>query len=213
MRQFFSQESPLIQGLTWLADIILLNLLFLSSSLLIVTGGTAITAMYYVTLRRIRQEGTLWKDYWCAFRNNWKSATPIWLAVLLSGLILMLSFYFYLSASFSGSKVVLFLLGILTFCWGGVSIWSFVFLSHFEGTVLQTIQNAFRCSIIFFPKTVLLIAINIAPLVVLIAYTKEFLQLGVIWLTIWFAFAAWLSMVLLKKPIQKLEQMSVSADE
>lgn len=211
MGNLFSYDSPLIRGLNWLADIVLLNILFLASSLPIITIGASITAMYYVTGRRLRNEGTLWKDYWHAFRSNWKSATLLWIISLAFGLLVGFGFFYYLLSTFHGVNFVLFLLG-LAFCfWGGTSIWSFLLLSFFDNTVSQTIKNALRCSIVFFTKTVVAVILNMTPFVVLIAFTKEFFQASMFWLFFWFAFSAWLTLVLMKKPIARLKEKSLSA--
>ena len=59
------------------ADFILLNLLTLVCSLPIITFGAAYTAKYYVSMKIVRgEEGTLFKAYFKAFKDNFKQAHP-----------------------------------------------------------------------------------------------------------------------------------------
>ena len=66
------------------ADFILLNLLTLVCSLPIITFGAAYTAKYYVSMKIVRgEEGTLFKAYFKAFKDNFKQATIIWIIQII----------------------------------------------------------------------------------------------------------------------------------
>lgn len=51
MSNFFSPDSKLFSMLTWLADLLVLNLLFLLTSIPLVTVGTSLAALYTVVFR------------------------------------------------------------------------------------------------------------------------------------------------------------------
>ena len=56
MSNFFNMDNGLFRALGKLADLMLLNILFLVCSLPIFTIGASFTAMYYVTLKLAENE-------------------------------------------------------------------------------------------------------------------------------------------------------------
>ena len=94
MRGLFNFDSPLMQFLTKVADLIILNLLFLVTSVPVITIGASATALHYVALRMIHgQEGPITRDYFRSFRTNFRQATAIWLLLLGFALIAFLNSY------------------------------------------------------------------------------------------------------------------------
>lgn len=54
-------------------------------------GGASTTALYATVYHYIRKdEGTLWRTFWGAFRESLKRSTVVWLAVLAVVALLML---------------------------------------------------------------------------------------------------------------------------
>ena len=73
---FFSLDSKFMQALSRIADLILLNLVFLVTCIPIFTIGAASAALYSVAFRlgTEREEG-VFRCYFRAFRNNFKQGT------------------------------------------------------------------------------------------------------------------------------------------
>lgn len=89
------QEHIIIRILTRIFDLILLNILWLLTSIPVVTLGAATAALYSVLLSAAeKKEGYIVRDYWKAFRRNFKQSTIVWLFCCslecASGLILCL---------------------------------------------------------------------------------------------------------------------------
>ena len=71
------------------ADIVIINLLFILTSLPVVTIGASASAMCYVMQRLSKnEEGYTAKDYFKAFWQNLKKGTQLWL-LMLPVLVLM----------------------------------------------------------------------------------------------------------------------------
>ena len=71
--------------LSKVADMIILNILFLITCIPIFTIGASMTALYYVTLRMVSgEEGPVSKDYFRSFKQNFRQATVIWLILMSS---------------------------------------------------------------------------------------------------------------------------------
>lgn len=64
MGKFFDIDSPLMQFLNKVADLMLLNLLTLICCIPLITAGAALTAAHYVVLKmRRNEEGYIAKDF------------------------------------------------------------------------------------------------------------------------------------------------------
>lgn len=89
--RIFNAESPLMEGLSKVADLVILNLLVLLCCIPVITAGAALTGMHYVLLKMARdEEGYIVRSYFKSFKENFLQATGMWLIflVLLSVFIL-----------------------------------------------------------------------------------------------------------------------------
>ena len=83
--KLFNYDSPFWSFMSRLADLIILNLLWIVFCIPVVTIGASTTAMYRVTLNMVRGEGSgVVRMFWDAFRLNLKQAVLIFLILLLS---------------------------------------------------------------------------------------------------------------------------------
>ena len=81
--RFFSYESRFSQLLLKLCWSCWLNILWFLCSLPIFTIGAATTALYYASLKIVREEETnVTAMFFRSFRENFKQATGIWLILL-----------------------------------------------------------------------------------------------------------------------------------
>lgn len=158
MPKFFNPDSPLMRFLTKLADLMILNLLFLLSCIPVVTIGAAWTAMYYVTLKMVRdEEDSIVRGFFRAFRRNWKQATILWLMVLGLGAVIVLDIRFLNamgdSSTAAAMKTAVEILGVL-----GLMVLQYLFpgLARFEASTGNTLKNACLLAVGNLPKTLLL---------------------------------------------------------
>ena len=91
----FHIDSPLIQKLAKLANLIFLNLLWLVFCIPVITAGAATTAMYQLVFEYINgTEDSVFLPFLRAFSRNFKRSTLIWVAILFIGAILAYDFLF-----------------------------------------------------------------------------------------------------------------------
>lgn len=92
MNKLFNVDAPFWRFVGKLADAVLLNIIWVVFSLPIVTIGASTTALYYVTMKIVRDQegGSLLRQFWKSFKENFKQATIIWLICL----VLLLFFLF-----------------------------------------------------------------------------------------------------------------------
>lgn len=210
MGKLFDLNSPLMQALTRLADVMIVNLLFLCSCVPLITIGPANAAMYDVIGRLQREEGTVWACYWKAFRANFRQAVGIWGILLLCGAVIVGCGLFYLFMSFPGKTPVMILALLLFVLWCITAVWAFPLQSRFENTVKNTLKNAILCGVAWLPRSLLAAVLQLVPAALLLFLPELFLRGGILWLTLWFSGAGWLTLLLLKKPFRRLEAMSAS---
>ena len=84
----FRSDNTLIKFLSLISDAMIVGLLWLLTSLLVVTIGASTTAAYYVLLRRISdRESSIVSDYFKSFKENFKNSTIIFIVISLFSLL------------------------------------------------------------------------------------------------------------------------------
>lgn len=91
----FNYDNPVWRFVGKLGDLILLNILWIICSIPIFTIGASTTAVYYVTLKLVRDDdGYTIKSFFRSFKENFKQATALWLMFLVTGLVLLFDLRF-----------------------------------------------------------------------------------------------------------------------
>ena len=201
MRKLFDADSGLMRGLSRLTDLVLLNLLFLITSIPIVTIGASASALYSVFFRWHRQEESGYvKAYFHAFARDFKEATVLWLAfvVFMAISIFDIWFFFYQTEPLSYFAVLFCFLGAM-----GLFTYSYaiILVSVFGNSFAGTLKNALLMAVAYFPRTLVMALINLFPFLLVGLFPGLALQLG--WLLVLLAFSggAYLNSLLLKPVI------------
>ena len=94
MVRLFTPDNPVIQLLSRVCDLILLSILFSLSCVLVVPAGAAITALYIMTMKMVRDEesGTV-KGYFAALRKSFFHSVPGAAFLFLDAALLFLIVY------------------------------------------------------------------------------------------------------------------------
>jgi uncharacterized membrane protein YesL len=207
----FSINSPVIQFLAKVADMIILNILTLILSIPIVTIGAATTALHYAVDKVFAEEGTLLKNYFHAFVTNFKQSTVYWLLILLfsgcSAVVLM----FMEANSFSAVTRIL-CLGCLVVCCF-IFVWIFALQAVFQNTVFAMFRSAVICALSWPVRTILMSVLNLIPVIILMEIDGGlFLKLTPLWLGIWFSGCNCLCRWLLLVPMKQLKSNVTEAE-
>lgn len=171
----FNFEGPVFTFLSRLADLIWLNLLFIICCIPVVTIGAATTALYYVTLKMVKdEEGYITRSYFKAFRDNFVQATVIWLVFLAVIVVMFLDFRIAKVGDMSAligsgriNDVVIVAVGVMAIILGMTLTYVFPLLARFDNTVVNTVKNAFLISIRHLPYTFLMMIIQAVPVVLI----------------------------------------------
>lgn len=157
MGKFFNPDSPLMRFMTKVADLMILNILFLVTCLPVFTIGAALTGLCAVTLKMVRdQEGAIVKSYFHAFRQNFRQATLLWLVVLALAVILLLDIRVLNAVATDWAmwlKFAVEAVGVLALA---VAQYLFPLVAKFEATLGTHVKNACLLALAYLPKTALL---------------------------------------------------------
>jgi len=209
MGAIFNMEGPLMQGLTKFADLIILNVITLICCIPVVTIGAAFTSLHYVCLKMVRGEDCyIVKDYFKAFKSNFKQATIIWLiffvAIFVFAMDIVVMYVAEIQFHFLIRALVL-MLGIVV-----TSTFMYVFpmQAKFANPVKQTIKNAFKASVLQFPKTIIMIAMMFVPPFLIVMYGN---LIPIVIMT-FIAVPAYVSAIMYNKFFKKIERMSLEPE-
>ncbi len=87
----FNEDNFLHQFFLFLGKLIALNLLWMISSIPVITIGASTTALYYCTLKLHKDKDiSAWKFFWKSFSGNFLQSTLIWAMLLAAALLLWL---------------------------------------------------------------------------------------------------------------------------
>ena len=144
MSDFFNWDNKFMTAMSKASDAILLGILWIACCLPIVTVGASSAAFYYAYHKAVRQRrGYAWKEFFSAFKSNFKSAIIIWLIIL--GLYLVTGMDCYiLYTSLETMDHALFLLLMIMIVIALITIWGiyvFPYLARFENTTKVIIKN------------------------------------------------------------------------
>ena len=115
MGKLFRIDSPFYQIMSDLFDLVMLNILFLLTSIPIITIGAGLTAMHSVGIKRIMgNDISVAKTYFQEFKKNFRQATLIWIPLLLLGIFLLYD-YFLAANGGIGGRGMQFIFGVLAF--------------------------------------------------------------------------------------------------
>lgn len=206
MSKFFNLDSPLMRFLTKLADMMILNILFLVSCIPVVTIGAAWTALYYVTLKMVKdEESGIIRAYIHSFRQNFKQATILWLGILAVAGVLVLDLLILrridspiAAAMNTGIGMIgIFLLMVLQYL--------FPLLSRFDTDLKTTIRNAVLLTVGHLPRTLLMV-FSVVGAAIITCYNGYTLSIGIlVWMLLGFALLAFSNSSVLVKIFDRLE--------
>lgn len=161
----FNYDNPVWRFMGKLCDVLILNVLWILCSIPIVTVGASTTAVYYVTLKLVRdEEGPIIRSFFKSFKENLKQATGIWMILLVVGGLLGFDLYFFLVLQSEQSGFRNVMLAIFAgFSVAGLLIGLYVFplQARFYNPVKRTLFNAFFMSIRHILQSVTILIIDI----------------------------------------------------
>lgn len=203
MGGIFNLESPIMQGLSKLADLVWLNILTFICCIPIVTIGASLTAQHYVVLKMVRnEEGYITRSFFKSFKENFKQATCIWLIFFAFILMFIGDVYIFAYSEIEFPKFLVIVVGAFALIVALVFVYVFPVLSKFDNSVKNTIKNSFMIAVISLPKTILMLLIYILPVAIVYLSSYRLLPVAALF---GFSGTAYLSALLYNKVFKRFE--------
>lgn len=163
MKLFFSPDSWMYRLLGRIMDLFFLNLLFLVTSLPVVTIGISLTALYTVTLKIVQEEdSSIVKAYLKAFKSNFKRGLILSLIMIVMFSLLIISFGFL--RFLKGFSIVIGIFGcaLLALLLVIQFIYLFPYTARYEDSLSNSLRVSVQVALLNLKKTFLLIGIIVA---------------------------------------------------
>jgi len=203
----FNYDNGFNRFMNRVGDIIILNLLFILTGLGIVTIGASYSALYYCLLKREDDEGGATVElYFEAFKKNLKQGIYLTLIAFIPAAVLLAELWLYSNGTqFSTPMVLCFFVALSVLM--GTLAYVFPLQSRFENTIVGTVKNGFLLSISYFPRTIVMILLNLT-FPVLLLMPQVFVAMATFWFFFGFSLIARLNVKLLKPVFKKLYQQT-----
>lgn len=166
MSSIFNLDGPFFRFMSKVADVIMLGMIALVFCIPVITIVPTITAVYYITLKTVRdEEGYLWRSFWKSFKMNFKQGVIIELIFAVIALVLTVDIkYFYNTGIVQGNDAYRILFAVML----GVAfiavitlLYVFPVLAKFENSVKGILRNSMFMAVRHLPATIGVIAITL----------------------------------------------------
>ncbi|WP_108775690.1 YesL family protein [Lactimicrobium massiliense] len=172
-------DSPVFSKLQLIANLMILNVLWLLCSLPIVTIGASTAALNYTCIKMRRDEGeSIVRMFFHSFKTNIRPALILGTGFLAVLIILTAGFIQTLGAINAGKTVsVVFavLIVVLLFCWLVYFTYVFMTLSRFDNTIFRTLTNSMYFALHNFISTLKILGIESFGLIIIPLFLWRFI--------------------------------------
>lgn len=205
--KLFNPDSRIMIFLSRVADLVILNILWLVCCVPVVTIGASTTAMYHV-IRHWQKDSvsSIMRDFFQSFKEDFKQATPVYLILLIptAAVVMnaMLIFNPENSAAVPSYLLVIWFISALILLF--ISSFVYPVMAFFADSIFKTLRNAMVLALANLPRTILISVLNLLPVILLFVNLSFFLQSSIFWLLIGGALVAYLNMSILKPVFKKL---------
>lgn len=167
MGRLFDMDNKFFRFMGRLADLCILNVLCILCCIPVVTAGASITAMFYVTMKMVRnEEAYIARSFFKSFKENFRQATVINIIMLVIAGVLYVDFRVAKSMPGTASTVFQYLFLIFAILYVMLFTYIYPVLAKFYNSIKNTFRNAILMSVRHLPYTVLMIIVSICPVLV-----------------------------------------------
>lgn len=191
MNRIFSLDSPVVQFLMRVGNLIYLNILWILCCIPVLTIGASTTALYRVTLdMAAKNDRAIIMRFFTAFRENFKPATKVWLILLLPTAVTGINawLFFFGPVQRSVPMLLIWLTPLLALI--AIASYVYPYVAMFEDKPWVTIRNCALLAAGNFPRTILILVVKLAPFFVLWFFPTFFFQASILWFLIGFSVLA-----------------------
>ncbi|WP_096816863.1 YesL family protein [Lactococcus fujiensis] len=162
MDKLLSIDSPVMKGLTFVVNLVLLNILFILTSLPIITVGASLCALQ-TSIQNIlhKKDSSITKNYLRIFKANFKNSTLFYLVTIFLTGIMYLDFRlisrFPIVVKYGiGMTIILIILSLII-----LMSYYYAYIGRYENSIKTTLKNIGMISLQNLFQTIFLVIYNI----------------------------------------------------
>lgn len=185
--KFWAIDSPVMRVLGRLGDIIILNMIFVAGCIPVLTIGTSLSALYTVAMKMARGEDpSVWKEFWKAYKRNFKPATICWLIMAVIAILLFMDFRLIGVLKGSGMySIMRVVLAVILGTWILMFQYLFPYIARFENGIFATLRNALLLAAAHIPSTIVIVGLSVGSVILTLFTSRSFVVASIIWVLFW----------------------------
>ena len=180
-------KNPVILVITYIANMTILNMLFIVTSIPIFTIGVSWSSMFSVTRELSKGDTFVVTSYFKYFKEQFKQSTKCWLIIML---VLLIFYVEWVLLSHLSIEVPFYVYAFMIIPLLFLSVyipWVLIQSSYFTLTLKQQFMNAFLFQIKFVPQSIVILIFVLFPIISFIFRPDIFLIVWPLWLFLYFA--------------------------
>ncbi|MDN5569987.1 MAG: YesL family protein [Propionibacteriaceae bacterium] len=188
MRNLFNPDSALMRFLNRVADVMILNLLFVATALPVVTLGPALTALFYTAMKLGDADfDGVGGNYLRSFRENFRQG--MLLGLIWAALVAVFGAWYVVVDNLNISQVVRLVLWALyyltAFRFALTALYVFAYQARFDDRLAVVLNNSRLMSLAHLPSSLAMAAV-VALAVLITVFYPQLVGYGVLWLLLGF---------------------------
>lgn len=211
MERLFNSDSKFFLFINKIADLVILNLLFLITSLPIITIGVSLKALCQTSLHLAENtESYIVRNYLTVWKNDFKHSTVLWIFVLISSCICGANLKILPLMPQSPIKLCLAAIQFtILFLLYGIELFYNFIPDTYLRTFSQTLKVALFLSFKYLPYTLLCVCVSILPFTLAILFPQVNHWILSCFATVGTSVIAYLHAIILNKIIIKMTKNKV----
>ncbi len=208
MANIFRYDSPLIQKANVVTDFLLLNISYVICCLPIVTIGPAKAALYAAQFSFLENADGSIKIFFKNFKNGFRQAFLPGLMMVAAIGLLCYNLFLVLANGPEGKGVILVLFAVIMVVFGLINSQIFHVMAKFNCSFRQIIGNALLLAVSHPLRSLIILALQLAPYLVFYYATDAFLKVMPIWLLIYFSLTSYFCVRLMFRPYMTIVEQA-----
>lgn len=195
-----SIDNPFFDFMSNVADLVLLNIIWILTCIPLFTIGVSQTSIYRIMLRRARKTCVYpVKEYLAVWKEEFRKSTKLWIGMLVVVALLVFDLM-YMGKKWNVWGIAI---GVLLFLWMILFSYVFPLMAQFDNTIKNTMKNASYMAVRHLPFTILILVLNLIPVFCVLAGGAIMQVTLPIYLAAGFALTARINAVIFKTIFEK----------
>lgn len=182
MKSLLNPDSPVMSFWKKLSDFVILNVLWALGCLPVITIGTSTAAMHRCVMQyQSCGEISIFKEFWKAYRQNFKQATGLFLVEIVAVCVFLIDIRIVWSfETKTGVLNVIWIAALFLLLIPALSV-ILPLQAQFENSFFATLKKAWLMAMVHLPAVLLVTLLNMLPVLLAVFMPPIFLKSLIFW--------------------------------